>query len=193
MSLMLNSFRRALASSSSLRIASRSYSASAAAETPSSDSSASQPGEFFSLEGIPCTRAHSLHTLPVETRNKPEAPALNFTSSCVEGTPLAGLGLLKDAPDPVALPDTAYPAWLWELHSAGAGGSAVAGASAGMTKGEQRAALKRASKAKRIAADKAARSGTTATQEVAQEMDMKRQLKMKNKENIKGNNFMKSK
>ena len=39
------------------------------------------------------------------------APAL---SSLPAGTPLQ-LGYIKGAPEPVALPDEAYPAWLWRL------------------------------------------------------------------------------
>lgn len=124
----------------------------------------------------------------------PATPALEFTSSCPEGTPLTGLGLLKDTPDPIAQPDIAYPAWLWDLHSAGAGGDAVAGASAGMTKGEQRAALKRASKIKRLAAEKAAKSdaGAAASEAAETETDVKRQLRKQNKEAIKARNFIKT-
>ncbi|KIR68802.1 hypothetical protein I312_100099 [Cryptococcus bacillisporus CA1280] len=36
-------------------------------------------------------------------------------SSCPAGTPLTNLSILKDKPDPVALPDDQYPAWLWTL------------------------------------------------------------------------------
>ncbi|KAK5658715.1 hypothetical protein OQA88_1524 [Cercophora sp. LCS_1] len=34
-------------------------------------------------------------------------------SSCPAGTPLTGLNYFKGKTDPVALPDEAYPAWLW--------------------------------------------------------------------------------
>ncbi|WVQ83267.1 hypothetical protein IAT38_005406 [Cryptococcus sp. DSM 104549] len=36
-------------------------------------------------------------------------------SSVPEGTVLRGLSVLKDKPDPVALPDAQYPEWLWTL------------------------------------------------------------------------------
>lgn len=36
-------------------------------------------------------------------------------SSCQAGTVLNGLSVLKDQPDPVALPDDQYPAWLWTI------------------------------------------------------------------------------
>ena len=99
---------------------------------------------------------------------------------------LTGLGLLKDTPDPVARPDADYPAWLWELHTAGAAGSAVAGASAGMTKGEQRAALKRASKL---------RKGSEKKAEVAVDDSpegQRKALRSKNREAIKARNFVSS-
>lgn len=35
-------------------------------------------------------------------------------SSCPAGTPLTGLNYFKGKTDPVALPDEAYPAWLWK-------------------------------------------------------------------------------
>jgi large subunit ribosomal protein L54 len=35
-------------------------------------------------------------------------------SSCPAGTPLNGLNYFKGKTDPVALPDEAYPAWLWK-------------------------------------------------------------------------------
>jgi large subunit ribosomal protein L54 len=36
-------------------------------------------------------------------------------SSCPPGTVLTGLSVIKDQPDPVALPDDQYPAWLWTV------------------------------------------------------------------------------
>ncbi|KAK3336610.1 mitochondrial ribosomal protein L37-domain-containing protein [Cercophora scortea] len=41
------------------------------------------------------------------------AAAAEPLSSCVEGTVLYGLNFLKGRTDPVALPDAAYPEWLW--------------------------------------------------------------------------------
>ncbi|KAI9139135.1 mitochondrial ribosomal protein L37-domain-containing protein, partial [Paraphysoderma sedebokerense] len=37
------------------------------------------------------------------------------TSSVPAGTVLTGLNFLKDGKDPVALPDSEYPSWLWSL------------------------------------------------------------------------------
>ncbi|KAJ9127165.1 hypothetical protein QFC24_001402 [Naganishia onofrii] len=51
-------------------------------------------------------------------------------SSIPPGTILKDLSILKDKPDPVALPDEEYPAWLWTLtdewqvKTAAAGGAA---------------------------------------------------------------------
>jgi large subunit ribosomal protein L54 len=36
-------------------------------------------------------------------------------SSCPPGTVLTGLSVIKDQPDPIALPDDQYPAWLWTV------------------------------------------------------------------------------
>ncbi|PHH52652.1 hypothetical protein CFIMG_001989RA [Ceratocystis fimbriata CBS 114723] len=38
----------------------------------------------------------------------------NSTSSCPAGTVLKGLNFLNGQQDPVALPDEAYPTWLWK-------------------------------------------------------------------------------
>ncbi|WVQ75998.1 hypothetical protein IAR50_005634 [Cryptococcus sp. DSM 104548] len=45
----------------------------------------------------------------------PKTKAPKAISSCPAGTPLSNLSILKDKPDPVALPDDQYPAWLWTL------------------------------------------------------------------------------
>lgn len=39
------------------------------------------------------------------------------------GTVMKDLSVLKDKPDPVALPDEEYPAWLWTLTDEYAAGS----------------------------------------------------------------------
>ncbi|KAI1760388.1 mitochondrial ribosomal protein L37-domain-containing protein [Hypoxylon sp. FL1150] len=44
----------------------------------------------------------------VPTEDKP------VLSACPEGTVLAGLNYFKNQTDPVALPDDAYPTWLWK-------------------------------------------------------------------------------
>ncbi|OCF32581.1 50S small subunit ribosomal protein L37 [Kwoniella heveanensis CBS 569] len=36
-------------------------------------------------------------------------------SICPAGTTMTGLSILKDKPDPVALADEEYPAWLWTI------------------------------------------------------------------------------
>ncbi|EIM23388.1 hypothetical protein E3Q22_01263 [Wallemia mellicola] len=36
-------------------------------------------------------------------------------SSCIAGTPLPGLQILKDDPEKVAREDEAYPDWLWTI------------------------------------------------------------------------------
>ncbi|WVR04656.1 hypothetical protein IAU60_001667 [Kwoniella sp. DSM 27419] len=48
---------------------------------------------------------------------KPKPKGKAVASSCPPGTTLTGLSILKDKPDPVALPDDQYPAWLWTLLS----------------------------------------------------------------------------
>lgn len=40
---------------------------------------------------------------------------VSAVSSCQAGTVLTGLSVIKDQPDPVALPDDQYPAWLWTI------------------------------------------------------------------------------
>lgn len=76
-------------------------------------------------------------------------------SSCREGTPLTGLSIEKDRPDPLAKADEAYPAWLWsivgdsDLVSGSPSSSGGAAGASTMTKGEARAAQKRSVKAAR--------------------------------------------
>jgi large subunit ribosomal protein L54 len=38
-------------------------------------------------------------------------------SSCAKGTLLPGINVKKDMQDPIALADTEYPAWLWQLKA----------------------------------------------------------------------------
>ncbi|WVN89407.1 uncharacterized protein L203_104630 [Cryptococcus depauperatus CBS 7841] len=45
----------------------------------------------------------------------PKSKAGKIVSSCPSGTTLTGLSILKDKPDPVALPDDQYPSWLWRI------------------------------------------------------------------------------
>ncbi|KAI9481455.1 MAG: mitochondrial ribosomal protein L37-domain-containing protein [Benjaminiella poitrasii] len=46
------------------------------------------------------------NTEPKQTRNPSSVP---------KGTVLKGIQYLKDKPDPIALDDSEYPAWLWDL------------------------------------------------------------------------------
>lgn len=39
-------------------------------------------------------------------------------SSCVQGTTLRGLNVLKSGQDPIALADEEYPTWLWQILEA---------------------------------------------------------------------------
>ncbi|WWD21529.1 hypothetical protein CI109_106015 [Kwoniella shandongensis] len=86
-------------------------------------------------------------------------------SSCLPGTTLTGLSILKDKPDPVALPDDQYPTWLWTL-------------------------LDDTSKA-----HKAVENEVHLSQEGQQGFDVvkeKRKLKNLNREKIKASNYLKS-
>lgn len=68
--------------------------------------SAAQP---FSAEKISSASSQ----VTDEKATKATAPAV--VSSVAAGTPLRGLNFLKNAQDPVALPDEEYPPWLWTL------------------------------------------------------------------------------
>ncbi|KAK8847433.1 hypothetical protein IAR55_005291 [Kwoniella newhampshirensis] len=86
-------------------------------------------------------------------------------SSCLPGTTLTGLSILKDKPDPVALPDDQYPSWLWTL-------------------------LDDTSKA-----HKAAENEVHLSQEGEQGFDVgkeKKKLKNLNRDKIKASNYLKS-
>jgi hypothetical protein len=45
----------------------------------------------------------------------------------VAGTPLKGLGFVKNKPEPLALEDDAYPEWLWRVLDKKAGGEDAVG------------------------------------------------------------------
>lgn len=49
-------------------------------------------------------------------------PPFPADSILAAGTTMEGLSVLKDKPDPVALEDDEYPAWLWTLLDAPASG-----------------------------------------------------------------------
>jgi large subunit ribosomal protein L54 len=51
-------------------------------------------------------------SLGASLRPKPKTAAIPV-SSCPAGTKLKGLNFLKGKEDPVALPEEAYPEWLW--------------------------------------------------------------------------------
>ncbi|KAL7420031.1 hypothetical protein Q5752_004996 [Cryptotrichosporon argae] len=104
---------------------------------------------------------------------KGKAPA-RVASILPEGTPMPGLSILKDKPDPVALADDQYPPWLWGVleHHKGAGGAGVA------------AALEREAEAG--AAQAGAEGGA---RDFARE---KKRLRAQNRANIKAANYLKT-
>ncbi|BGO94896.1 hypothetical protein NBRC10512_006159 [Rhodotorula toruloides] len=51
----------------------------------------------------------------VATQEKASPAAKSSGSSCPAGTVLKGLNYLKDASDPVAMEDSEYPSWVWQL------------------------------------------------------------------------------
>ncbi|GAA5799165.1 mitochondrial ribosomal protein L37-domain-containing protein [Helicostylum pulchrum] len=63
-------------------------------------------------------RASLFHTSTI-ARNVTETPITSNNtkkpSSVPQGTVLKGLQFLKDGQDPVALDDSEYPEWLWDL------------------------------------------------------------------------------
>ncbi|KAJ9122331.1 hypothetical protein QFC22_001752 [Naganishia vaughanmartiniae] len=65
------------------------------------------------------TRAPRIHarTYAAATATPPsEPPKFTHSPSQIKpGTVLKDLSILKDKPDPIALPDEEYPAWLWTL------------------------------------------------------------------------------
>ncbi|KDN44517.1 hypothetical protein K437DRAFT_224920, partial [Tilletiaria anomala UBC 951] len=77
-------------------------------------------------------------------------------SSAPAGTILHGLSIYKDRPEPVARPDSHYPAWLWDIISSSSfstdtSEASIAAETAGMSKGEARVAEKRIMKERRAA------------------------------------------
>ncbi|KAI3320023.1 mitochondrial ribosomal protein L37-domain-containing protein [Xylariaceae sp. AK1471] len=56
----------------------------------------------------------SLNTPLGESEGGAAAAPAEALSSCPGGTVLSGLNYFKNKTDPVALPDDAYPAWLWK-------------------------------------------------------------------------------
>lgn len=68
---------------------------------------------------------------------------------------MSGLSLYKDRSDPVALPDSEYPAWLWNIlddpSTTSASGASLE-STVGLSKGEARAVQKRNLRAVRAAA-----------------------------------------
>ncbi|SAL98500.1 hypothetical protein [Absidia glauca] len=65
----------------------------------------------------PSLRRHSqrsfIHASSWVSQSVPEVP--RKPSSVPAGVTLKGINFLKDGTDPVALEDTAYPMWLWDL------------------------------------------------------------------------------
>ncbi|UZJ53376.1 hypothetical protein CBS101457_002696 [Exobasidium rhododendri] len=89
-----------------------------------------------------------------DTPSKSSTSGPSVPSSCPAGTVLSGLSLYKDRADPVALPDSEYPAWLWNIlddPSATSASGAILESTAGLSKGEARVVQKRNVKAVRAA------------------------------------------
>ncbi|KAF1832956.1 hypothetical protein BDW02DRAFT_404048 [Decorospora gaudefroyi] len=93
--------------------ASRQGSSTAPHTPPSATStSAAQP---FSEPLTPAPSPSVKAEAAAKKKKKVAAPLVK--SSVVAGTPLKGLNFLKEKADPVALPDDAYPEWLWTILS----------------------------------------------------------------------------
>ncbi|KAG1473783.1 hypothetical protein G6F56_000749 [Rhizopus delemar] len=56
----------------------------------------------------PIARVSHLHTTSILYNN-------TIVSSAPKGTVLKGIQFLKDKPEPIALDDSEYPEWLWNL------------------------------------------------------------------------------
>ncbi|BGP34745.1 hypothetical protein JCM10296v2_006567 [Rhodotorula toruloides] len=67
------------------------------------------PVRFFTSSSLRAAAA------PVATQEKASPAAKSSGSSCPAGTVLKGLNYLKDASDPVAMEDSEYPSWVWQL------------------------------------------------------------------------------
>ncbi|PKI84291.1 hypothetical protein MVES1_001735 [Malassezia vespertilionis] len=105
---------------------------------------------------LPLARAHACATRRFAHTGKEEgAPkSMDLPSAAPAGTVFKGLSIYKNQPDPVALPDSEYPPWLWELLEDPAvkpTKTLMVGDidTTGLSKGEARAALKRSAKVAR--------------------------------------------
>ncbi|KAN0061596.1 hypothetical protein ACQY0O_006443 [Thecaphora frezii] len=108
------------------------------------EAKAAKPNEAAPAADAPATLASA----------SPSASTSSIPSAALPGTVLAGLSILKDKADPVALEDSAYPPWLFKLlddPSIASASSLAAFETAGMSKGEARAAAKRNAKLARAA------------------------------------------
>ncbi|PWN52284.1 hypothetical protein IE53DRAFT_385289 [Violaceomyces palustris] len=143
------------------------------ASISSGTSSSSSSSSCLTCRTAACLNQSRSYAAPAKQASKasspaPEAPPSptsaeekTSTSAAPQGMVLKGLSILKDKADPVALPDSEYPDWLWKLleDPSISSASSLAAETAGMTKGEARAATKRNAKLARAAqkaADKAA-------------------------------------
>ncbi|KAI9277377.1 mitochondrial ribosomal protein L37-domain-containing protein [Sporodiniella umbellata] len=60
-------------------------------------------------KNLPCfARVNQIHTSSIAFDN-------TIVSSAPKGTVLKGIQFLKDKPEPIALDDSEYPGWLWDL------------------------------------------------------------------------------
>ena len=108
----------------------RRFLASSSSSTASSSTSTSTSTSTASAQSTPPQRekdatfppSSATTTNPPPSSNPSSQPAVQekktsplVKSSIPAGQPLKGLNFLKNAQDPVALPDEEYPAWLWTL------------------------------------------------------------------------------
>lgn len=114
---------------------------------------------------VPRAAAPVLRAAPACMRfqSTKDAPPADKPSLAPAGTVFAGLSIFKDKPDPVARPDSEYPAWLFELLDDPAISRAKALSvgdvdTTGMSKGEARIAMKRAAKHARAEAKRKAQA-----------------------------------
>ncbi|WFD33386.1 hypothetical protein MCUN1_000199 [Malassezia cuniculi] len=125
-------------------------------------------------------RAMRVGAMCVRFQSSNDAPPADKPSVAPAGTVFTGLSILKDKPDPVALPDSEYPPWLFELLEDPAirsNKSLNVGDvdTTGMSKGEARVAVKRAAK---IARAEARRKAQAEAREAARRERLKKEGKL---------------
>ncbi|KZT53722.1 hypothetical protein CALCODRAFT_439685 [Calocera cornea HHB12733] len=112
-------------------------------------------------------------------------------SSCPEGTILAGIQYLKDAPPLVAKADEAYPAWLWTLldDTPPAGKKGAKQARNATAREEQERLARERERERRIATETQEEKWERERAELDEE---RRKMRRENREKIRYQNFMKT-